>query len=59
MRGFSGGFSESQRFCLNRDYGGGQVVPNDNIENRARRKQIAPLRSQIAAWRSEISSLRR
>ena len=43
----------------NRDYVGGQVVPSDNIENRARRKQIATLRAQIAAWRTEISALRR
>jgi len=43
----------------NRAFVNGQVVPNDNIENRGRRSQIAALRSQIAVWRNEISSLRR
>jgi len=43
----------------NRAYVNGQVVANNNIENRGRRDQIETLRQQISAWRNEISSLRR
>ena len=41
-----------------RAYVNGQVLANNNIENRGRRSQNETLRQQISAWRNEISSLR-